>query len=312
VKRISDRQKPVLVTGSEGAIGSYVCSSFPRNTPLIRCGRELSKLKCREMDQCFTGDLGDYEFCNFLNRESDFDTVIYLAGYWRGLECDGSSIGNNVEPVANFLKGCGEKLRHVIYLSSSAVYAGSSDPERSENDFPKSFYGQGKLLCEELLCRASHKYGFDLTIIRPFHVCSPFESFYPGRSHLLTNLYKKIVDNEGTLASEHLPADIYVPLYWVGDLTDVILECLQRPFKGVSSFNVGSASSFSIDQIARCMEERIFYGPQMPRADRTGAEFIGISSEIFFTDGAPRSSRTCRNLEEIVNLFVTEKESILP
>ena len=47
------------------------------------------------------------------------------------------------------------------------------------------------------------------------------------------------------------------------------------------------------------------------RVDSTGTEFIGISSEIIFTEGAPRSSRACRNLEEIVNLFVTEKERIL-
>lgn len=130
----------VLVTGSNGYIGSNLVSKFRRNTPynILEHNRSIC-------------DLTDLPSLDSFSKSVDVDVVIHTAAKANSVEYENAQevLYSNIIGTQNIIQ-CFPKAYH-IFLSSIVVYrsVGSFWKEAATTG-PKSIYGVSKLACENL------------------------------------------------------------------------------------------------------------------------------------------------------------------
>ena len=141
-----------------------------------------------------------------------FETVVNLAaqaGVRYSIENPAAYIQSNIKGFVNILEGCRHnKVKHLIYASSSSVYGGNQLMPFSEKhsvDHPVSLYAASKKSNELMAHSYSHLYGLPATGLRFFTVYGPWgrpdmalfiftKSIIEGKSIKLFNMGKMIRD----------------------------------------------------------------------------------------------------------------------
>lgn len=193
---------------------------------------------------------------NILNAKAlasalkNIDIVIHAAAYINVEESIIKPIlyfKNNVLGTANVAKTCLDKnIKHLIYLSSAAVYGDPQTLPINENHpaNPISPYGLTKLIGEETV-KFYAKQGLKTTILRLFNVYGPEQSIeYAG---VITHFIKK--------ASMHMPPIIYGDgeqtrdFIHVNDVAEAIkLTITKSPSN--ETFNIASGKPTKINDLA--------------------------------------------------------------
>ncbi|WP_195348548.1 NAD-dependent epimerase [Bacteroides nordii] len=199
----------ILVTGSAGFIGSYVCRSLlMRGDEVVgldninayydvdlKYGR-LSVLGInREEISCykFTSsnvypqfsfvrmNLEDRQAMQMLFANGAFDIVINLAaqaGVRYSIENPYAYVESNINGFLNVLEGCRyNNIKHLVYASSSSVYGLNAKVPFSEKDsiaHPVSLYAATKKSNELMAHTYSHLYDIPSTGLRFFTVYGPW------------------------------------------------------------------------------------------------------------------------------------------
>ncbi|QQG40195.1 MAG: NAD(P)-dependent oxidoreductase [Candidatus Aenigmatarchaeota archaeon] len=159
---------PVLIIGGSGFLGGHLSAALRSR------GIDTKVVDVVPSEGYIRGDVRDYKTVLELTR--DAGTVFHLAGE---LPPHGWSKGKKgqmwdimVNGTENVLKASLEnKVKKVVYLSSSAVYGVPLQTPVSENapKKPLDEYGRAKLRAEEL-CLAYASKGLDVTMIRPMTI----------------------------------------------------------------------------------------------------------------------------------------------
>jgi dihydroflavonol-4-reductase len=169
---------PVLITGASGFVGSHLAETLAKNKVkvklLVRPTSRLPFKPTAQMELCY-GDVTDFE--SLRNAIRDVKVVYHLAGVLRG--SDFSIYRNvNAEGTRNVCRAAAEEgVKRLVYVSSlSAAGPSAANAEIDETMpcHPVSFYGQSKLMGEDIAF--SYQSKFPVTVLRPGAVYGPRET----------------------------------------------------------------------------------------------------------------------------------------
>lgn len=198
-----------LVTGAAGFIGSFVCQRLIETghdvvgldnindyyDPELKYGRlsvlgiskenigwyRFSKSSLYDNFKFIRMNLEDKQAMQMLFANGSFDIVINLgaqAGVRYSIENPRAYIESNVDGFINILEGCRHnKVKHLVYASSSSVYGLNGKVPFSEHDgiaHPVSLYAATKKSNELMAHAYSKLYGIPTTGLRFFTVYGPW------------------------------------------------------------------------------------------------------------------------------------------
>jgi nucleoside-diphosphate-sugar epimerase len=171
------------------------------------------------------------------------------------------------------------RLRKVTYMSSSMVFEStdswpSYEGQEREVPPPLSSYGFQKLACEYFARAAHDQYQLPYTIVRPFNCVGIGESRALGdeeilsgnvrlaMSHVVPDLVQKVLKGQDPL---HLLGDGGQVRHYTygGDLARGIVETLEHPGALNEDFNLSTAESTTVLELAKVIWEKI-KGPDVP------------------------------------------------
>ncbi|MFZ2447823.1 MAG: NAD-dependent epimerase [Syntrophobacteraceae bacterium] len=236
-------QKPVLVTGVAGFIGSQFAWKLLREgLPVV--GLDIVNdyydpaLKWSRLDilKGFAGfefvrlDLGDAPAIRGLFADRDFDVVVNLAaqaGVRYSLVNPHAYTEANITGFLNVLEGCrATKVKHLVFASSSSVYGANEKTPFSVHDnvdHPVSLYAATKKANELMAHTYAHLYGVPCTGLRFFTVYGPW-----GRPDMALFLFTRAM-----LAGE--PIDVFNygrmgrDFTYIDDITAAMRKIIEKP-----------------------------------------------------------------------------------
>jgi len=244
----------ILVTGSEGNIGTFVCKRlrerFPEAT-LLRVSRDPSP-----DPDVIVGDVGDTAFVRSLVDAHAVDYILHLASRpynlheWKEA---GSILAKEEEDLVRSVLGAASSVRKIVYPLSSLVYDGSSEPILTEDMLlhaaPTHPYGMGKLAGYEAVEAFSRANGIPFTAWCPFNVVSPLESHARPGAHVFVDYYR-------ALFIERVPSlEIYNPdqartFLWVEDVAEAIADFLDDPRTDGQIINLANPETITLFELA--------------------------------------------------------------
>ncbi len=228
----------VLVTGAAGFIGFHLSKKLCQNGYAVLgidnlndyydVNIKLSRLKMLEDVPSFTFrkcDLTDHSSLASLFTEFHFDAVVNLAaqaGVRYSLTNPHAYLESNLHGFLNILEACRhQKVRHLIYASSSSVYGANKTMPFSVHhnvDHPISLYAASKKANELMAHTYSALYNLPTTGLRFFTVYGPY-----GRPDMALFLFTKAI-------VEGKPIDVFNNGQMKRDFTyvDDIVESITR------------------------------------------------------------------------------------
>ncbi len=194
----------ILVTGAAGFIGMHLSKRLlERGDEVVGIDNlndyyaiQLKHDRLKQLDgfEQFTFikmDLADRDAMAELFKEQQFDRVMNLAaqaGVRYSLENPMAYVDSNLVGFANVLEGCRHnKVKHLVYASSSSVYGSNTDMPFSVHDnvdHPVSLYAATKKSAELMAHTYSHLYDLPTTGLRFFTVYGPW-----GRPDMSPSLF---------------------------------------------------------------------------------------------------------------------------
>ena len=254
----------ILVTGAAGFIGFHICKRLLeegnevvgidnlnsyydvdlKNSRL----KELSKVSNKNF-HFYKKNIEDQNDIEEIFDEWNFDTILHLAaqaGVRYSIENPHSYINSNLVGFGNILENCRRnKVKNLIYASSSSVYGGNKEfpfQEDQSVDHPVSLYAATKKANELMAHTYSHLYGIPTTGLRFFTVYGPW-----GRPDMALFLFTKAI-------LENAPIKVFNHGKMIRDFTyiDDIIESMMRlinkpatPDKNLSKIKPSSSKSWA-------------------------------------------------------------------
>ena len=277
----------VLVSGSAGFIGGYVCEELLRRGYAVvgvdnfsKYGKVKKSYDDHPNYRLVEGDARDVELMTGLLSDCDhfiagaamiggisyFHTYAYdlLAANERIIasSCDAAIKANR-----------DGRLRKMTYLSSSMVFESATEwpsPEGQQREIPPplSSYGFQKLAVEYFAQAAWDQYQLPFTILRPFNCVGIGESRALGdeeilsgnvrlaMSHVVPDLVQKVLKGQDPL--HILGSGDQVRHYtYGGDLAAGIVTAMEHPDARNEDFNLSTAESTSVLQLAEVIWRKI-------------------------------------------------------
>ena len=313
--------KKVLITGSQGFIGSYLCAeflkkgyhvvgvdNFSKYGPITRPHDNHPNFELIEMDVI------DFDADNILPQLQDVEYIIsgaamiggitYFHKYAYDLLATNERIMASTFDLAIKLHQQGI-LKRIIALSSSMVFENTEVYPTPESNIavcapPMSTYGFQKLAVE-YFCKGAHEqYGVPFTIIRPFNCVGVGEEDAIGEhevksgniklmmSHVLPDIINKILRGQDPL--HVLGTGEQVRCYTNGkDIARGIRLALESDNALNEDFNISTPVATSVNELAQMVWEKL----------NPGKPFSTVSDKAYEYDVQKRIPDTTKAKELI-------------
>lgn len=233
----------ILVTGAAGFIGSTVATALLRRgdavhgidnlTPYYDVRLKEARLERLKANPKFTFtllDISDRASTAELFASRKFDAVVHLAaqaGVRYSMENPHAYGDANLTGFLNILEGCRhDKVKHLVFASSSSVYGSNAKLPFSEDDnvdHPISLYAATKKANELMAHSYAHLYGLPCTGLRFFTAYGPW-----GRPDMALFKFTK-----GILAGEAIPVfnrgEMSRDFTYIDDVVEGIVRVMDRP-----------------------------------------------------------------------------------
>ena len=286
-------QQRVLVTGSAGFIGGYVCEELLAQGYQVVGIDNYSKYgpveKSYDNHANYTfheGDVRDLDLLTHLMAECDHviagAALIGGISYFHAYAYDLLAANERIIAAtcdAAIKAHQGGKLAKVTYLSSSMVFESATHWPSVEGDErkippPLSSYGFQKLAVEYFAHAAWDQYKLPFTVLRPFNCVGigeqralgdvevPSGNVKLAMSHVVPDLVQKVLKGQDPL---HILGDgNQVRHYTYGaDLAKGIVTAMAHPAALNNDFNLSTAESTTVRQLAQTIWSKI-NGPDVP------------------------------------------------
>jgi len=252
----------ILVTGAAGFIGMHVSKALlEKGYTVVGIDNfndyydvQLKKdriafVGSSEKFICHTMDLADRDAIARLFDKEKFDMVINLAaqaGVRYSIKNPYAYVDSNLVGFVNLLEGCRHnKVKHLVYASSSSVYGANAKMPFSVHDnvdHPVSLYAASKKANELMAHTYSHLYGLPTTGLRFFTVYGPW-----GRPDMSPSLFAGAilrdeainVFNEGKMRRDFT---------YIDDIVDGVVRVLEKipqPAADFDAVNPDPSSSYA-------------------------------------------------------------------
>ncbi|MGF2167090.1 NAD-dependent epimerase [Enterococcus casseliflavus] len=252
----------ILVTGGAGFIGFHLCNKLllDRKNIVVVIDNlndyydvtlkkdRLNILKKFQNFKFYQYDLCEKEKIDDLFLSEKFDVVVNLAaqaGVRYSLENPYAYIDSNILGFLNILEACrNNKIKHLVYASSSSVYGGNKKIPFSTNtnvDHPVSLYAATKKSNELMAHTYSHLFHIPTTGIRFFTVYGPYGrpdmAYFSFTKSIIENKPIKVF-NKGNMERDFT---------YVGDVVEGIFKIINLPPKSNNEWKEedGISSSFA-------------------------------------------------------------------
>lgn len=256
--------KQVLITGSDGFIGSHLVERFLEEKCKIRAfvyynsfnsWGWLDTFSKEQLDkiEVFPGDIRD----PYTVRKAvkDVDIVCHLAaliGIPYSYIAPESYIDTNVKGTLNIIQAAKDYNTEKIIITSTSETYGSAlkIPIKEDHPYqPQSPYSASKIAADHI--SMSYYYSFDLpiSIIRPFNTYGPRQSARAIIPTIITQILKKSKEIE--LGNLYPTRD----LTFVIDLCEAYIKMCQTSDIQGQIFNIGSSKEISINDLAYKIKE---------------------------------------------------------
>jgi nucleoside-diphosphate-sugar epimerase len=225
-------QKPVLVLGASGFIGSRVVAALsadPRYRPIA-----ASRHSDLTLDATDAGAV----------REA-MNGVAFV------INCIAGSPGAMVKSTQALCDAARSvPPRRIVHLSSMAVYGAATGTVREDQPpvIPISGYGQIKIQCEDII-RKYVEDGGDAVILRPTCV------FGPGSPQWTTRMVRLL--RAGRIGDLGVAGDGCCNLAFINDVVSAIVSALDRPGIRGQTFNLSSAADLSWNEFLIALGKQI-------------------------------------------------------
>ena len=244
----------ILITGAAGFIGFHTCKKLLRNNYFVvgfdnlnnYYDTELKKARLKELRNYstkdnftfFKGDLENYDSIKNIFNKHEITYVIHLgaqAGVRHSIDHPQSYVGSNLKGFVNILEICKEeKIKHLLYASSSSVYGGNRSfpyKEQDEVSHPLSLYAATKKSNELMAHAYSHLFNIPCTGLRFFTIYGPW-----GRPDMAPMIFTKAILNKNPITIFN-NGDMYRDFTYIDDVVEVISKLIKIPPKPTSSFD---------------------------------------------------------------------------
>lgn len=254
----------VLVTGGAGFIGSEVVQQLLEKGYKVRVADDLSKKEAKVPESCEFLKLDLTNKKEALLAMEGMDFCIHLAakiggiGYFHKYPATILSENNKMYSSV-FEAAVVNKIKRIIYLSSSMVFESTKSFPSKEGDIvkippPVSSYGFSKLVGEWYCKSFKEEFGLNYTIIRPFNAYGINES--PGSdvgyAHVIPDLIKKILSGQYPL--ELLGDGGQTRCFThVSDIAEGIIMAMESSKAVNEDFNIGSEKEIKIIDLAKLL-----------------------------------------------------------
>jgi UDP-glucose 4-epimerase len=240
----------VLVTGAAGFIGSALCERFDSVGDSVIAYDNLSRGRREYLPpavRLIEGDIRDRAGLEASIAASKPDCVVHLAAMHFIPDCIArprETTEVNVEGTRRVLDACrGSSVRHVIFVSSAAVYApvdGLCDEDETPLE-PLEVYGESKLAAEELVAAFHEDTGVATTTLRLFNAIGARET----NPHVIPHIFESLQKSDAIELGNVTPCRDYVD---TRDVAAAIAAVLQLS-EGHRVFNVGTGVASSVTDV---------------------------------------------------------------
>ena len=281
----------ILITGSTGFIGSYLCKRLlAENTTTTIIGIDnmndyydvrlkeyrLSELQKYSNFTFIKGDISDKQLIMSLFEKYHFDTVVNLAaqaGVRYSIENPDTYINSNIIGFYNILEACRHyPVNHLVYASSSSVYGGNKKIPFSTDDKvdnPVSLYAATKKSNELMAHCYSKLYNIPTTGLRFFTVYGsagrPDMAYFGFTDKLVKGETIKIF-NYGNCKRDFT---------YVDDIVEGIIRVMQRPpekkngedglpIPPYALYNIGGGTPENLMDFVQILSEELIRAKVLP------------------------------------------------
>ena len=238
----------VLITGSEGNLGSYICKRLYKTHPswkVIRIKHAQGACRFNSETGIYEGDLCDAVLLERLFAEHQIEYVIHAAS--KSYSHGGynahpfSIIDNDTSLLLNLLRHS-RSASKFIYLSSALIYEHSvySPLEEDTSNLltPTSSYGVAKWFGENAVRMFHIEHGVNFTIWRPFNIVSPLEPHEGEGRHVFVDFFRRLFIESVPEFSIMGSGNQVRCFMWVEDAADCIVDNLEKIESNGQTFNL--------------------------------------------------------------------------
>jgi len=261
-------RKRILVTGGAGFIGSHLVEALLEGGVSVRVLDNFSTGKRENLSglgsgrdfELIEGDIRDYD--TVVQAVAGADAVLHeaaLGSVPRSVEDPMTTQHVNADGTLNvFLAARHERVRRVVYASSSAVYGDSETLPRREGceGRPLSPYALTKRINEEHGRLFLQLYGLETIGLRYFNVygprqdaASPYAAVIPRFTAALLHSLTPVIYGTGEQSRDFT---------YVRDVVDANLLALEAPRDSCGSvYNVGTGAKYSVLELLATLQEAL-------------------------------------------------------
>ena len=274
MEKVSLKNKTILVTGSSGFIGSYLCKRLLeeyKESKIIGLDNmndyydvslkeyRLNKLKEYKNYVFLQGDISNKNLIESIFNEFKPNIVVNLAaqaGVRYSIENPDVYIESNIIGFYNILEACrNNPVEHLVYASSSSVYGGNTKVPFSTDDKvdnPVSLYAATKKSDELIAHCYSKLFNIPTTGLRFFTVYGP-----AGRPDMAYfNFTKKLINNETIRIFNY--GNCKRDFTYIDDIVEGLIRVIQGAPKGdipYSLYNIGNSNPIDLLDYALILQE---------------------------------------------------------
>lgn len=263
IESFNKKPKRVVILGTSGIIANNLINKIKkRNIKFLAIGRKEINLKIKNAHRILSNKLKKSDTVVFISAEAPVKNLMMLS--------------NNLKICSNVFRALErKKVRHLIYISSDAVYSDVKNKihEQSET-LPTSLHGFMHMRREKIL-----KSEFDKTlcILRPTLIYGKGDTHNGYGPNRFVNSVNKNQNIKLFGNGEELRDHIYID-----DIIKIIIECILK--KGIGILNLASGKIYSFNYLAKLIiklsksKSKIFKTKRIGKMPHNGYRPFNIKS----------------------------------
>jgi len=232
----------ILVAGSNGFIGSFLCKSLMKDGISVRGFDSQCNQGQPGSFECFTGDIRHRDIVS--KAVKSIDVVVHLIAMHHDFGISESEYFDvNEKGTQNLLTCCSEAgIKKFIFFSSVAVYGTQTKPT-NENTTPNpdTPYGSSKLAAEKVVMQ-----WFKADPTRQIVIIRPTVVFGPKNYANVYNLINQVCNRKFFFVSD---GSNIKSVAYVENLVEATIFLLQRMKPGIEIYNYSDEPQMTTKQI---------------------------------------------------------------